>query len=169
MVRINPVKVSNAAEFPVAIQSTEYPLTVTWKVGKGTASYELTDGVGGRLFQAKEIRNEGSMKINNSDVNRIFVRLVGDEMLPAEFELSQNYPNPFNPATIIRYDLPLTTHVMLKVFNVLGQEVATLMNDVEEAGHKSVQFDASRLSSGTYFYRLWAGGFTSVRKLLILK
>ena len=88
---------------------------------------------------------------------------------PGGFDLLQNYPNPFNPVTTIRYNLPVRTHVSLRVYNVLGQEVVTLMNDVQEAGYKSVIFNARNLSSGTYFYRLQAGAYISVRKLLIIK
>lgn len=96
--------------------------------------------------------------------------------IPEEFALGQNYPNPFNPTTSIKYQIPNTSHVTLKVFNTLGQEVATLVDAIEEPGFKSVQFDArlpggqgSRLSSGVYMYRLQAGDCVATRKLLILK
>ena len=88
---------------------------------------------------------------------------------PARFTLEQNYPNPVNPSTTIRYELPKASHVMLTVYDVLGREVATLVNDVEEPGYKSVQFDASRLSSGVYFYRLQAGDFAQTMKLVLMK
>jgi hypothetical protein len=83
--------------------------------------------------------------------------------------LLQNYPNPFNPSTTIKYDLPKDLRVTLKVFNVLGQEVATLVNEEQKAGYRSVEWNAAGVASGVYFYRLDAGSFTSVKKLLLLK
>ena len=97
------------------------------------------------------------------------------EELPSEFALHQNYPNPFNPATIIRYSLPvgqdgiLSCHVSLKVYNLLGQEVATLVNESKQPGRYQVQWNAQRLSSGVYFYRLQAGEYLETRKLMLLK
>jgi hypothetical protein len=90
-------------------------------------------------------------------------------VLPSEYSLSQNYPNPFNPSTTISYQLPAQSHITLKVFDVLGREVATLVNGVEEPGYKSVTFDAGKLSSGIYFYRLQAGNHVETKKLLLLR
>ena len=81
----------------------------------------------------------------------------------------QNYPNPFNPSTSISYQLPQQSHVTLKVFDVLGREVATLVNEAKQPGTNTVQFNASGLTSGVYFYRLQAGGFSKTRKLIVLK
>ena len=97
-----------------------------------------------------------------------------DPVVPVHFALEQNYPNPFNPTTTIRYSIPGegvggAAHVTLKVFDVLGREVATLVDGNEEPGVRSVQFNASSLASGLYFYRLDTGRFSSVRKLLLLK
>jgi hypothetical protein len=89
--------------------------------------------------------------------------------LPVQFSLSQNYPNPFNPLTTIKYGLPTDEHVTLKVYDILGREVHTLVNEVVKAGYQQVSFDASQFSSGVYFYRLDAGSFTRVKKLLLLK
>ena len=89
--------------------------------------------------------------------------------MPTAFALEQNYPNPFNPTTRIQYTLAAQAHVSLKIFNVVGQEVATLANGIQEAGYKSVVWNASGVSSGVYFYRLQAGSFTETRKLILLK
>jgi subtilisin-like proprotein convertase family protein len=89
--------------------------------------------------------------------------------LPEMFALDQNFPNPFNPSTTIRYELPRTAYVTLSVFDMLGREVSVLVNDGMDAGHHEVQFDASRLSTGVYFYRLRAENFVSTKKMLILR
>jgi len=89
--------------------------------------------------------------------------------LPKEFSLALNYPNPFNPQTTISYALPEQVHVKLTIDDVLGREVAILVDRHEEAGYKSVSFDASSLPSGVYFYRLTAGRYTDVKKMLLAK
>ncbi len=89
--------------------------------------------------------------------------------VPASFSLSQNYPNPFNPTTTVRYSLPKASIVSLKIYNILGQEVATLVNQHQVAGNFTATFDASRFASGVYFYRLNTGSFNQVKKMLLLK
>ena len=91
------------------------------------------------------------------------------EQLPTEFVLSQNFPNPFNPSTRIQYQVSSNSHVSLKVYDVLGNEVASLVNEEKEAGRYEVEFDAEKLSSGVYFYQLKAGNFIATRKMLLLK
>jgi hypothetical protein len=85
------------------------------------------------------------------------------------FDLRQNYPNPFNPSTTIHYALPARSPVTLSVYNTLGQQVSTLVNENQEAGYHDVKFDGSNLASGVYFYRLQAGDFVQTKKLLILR
>ncbi len=88
---------------------------------------------------------------------------------PEEYFLKNNYPNPFNPSTIIEYSIPREEFVVMKVFNVMGQEVATLKNEIQRAGNYKIQFDAAELSSGIYFYKLTAGNFHRVKKMLLLR
>jgi len=89
--------------------------------------------------------------------------------LPTSFQLGQNYPNPFNPSTTIPIQLPKTERVVLKVFDVLGREVATLLNETLSANEYLIPFNASNLSSGVYFYRIQAGEFVETKKMILLK
>ena len=89
--------------------------------------------------------------------------------IPSEFVVEQNYPNPFNPSTIISYSIPKEGLVTIKVYNILGQEVATLVNELKSAGTYKINFNASRLSSGVYFYSVKADNFSMVKKMLLMK
>ncbi len=89
--------------------------------------------------------------------------------LPKNYSLSQNYPNPFNPTTAIDYQLPKSGHVSLKVYDMLGNEIATLVNENKEAGSYTANFNAGNISSGVYFYTLQASGYTMTKKLVVLK
>lgn len=97
-----------------------------------------------------------------SDVEQI-------EELAADFNLSQNYPNPFNPTTNIQYSIPEQAHVTLKVYDVLGNEIAELVNEELSAGVYNRTFNAANLSSGIYFYTLRANNFTATKKLMLVK
>ena len=102
---------------------------------------------------------------------------VENETQPSKFELSQNYPNPFNPSTTIKYSIPAVgdanfaspTNVRLTVYDALGREVATLVNQKQAPGNYSVQFNANNLPSGIYFYTLRAGDFTATKKMILMK
>lgn len=89
--------------------------------------------------------------------------------IPKEYKLGQNYPNPFNPVTSIKFAIPKQEFVTLKVYDMLGKEVVTLVNSTKSAGNYIVDFNAAEISSGTYFYRLKAGEFTEVKKMTIIK
>jgi hypothetical protein len=89
--------------------------------------------------------------------------------LPSQFILNQNYPNPFNPTTTINYSVPKSGIVKIKVYDLLGREVATIVNENKPAGNYNIEFNASKLTSGIYFYRMEAGSFSQTKKLLLLK
>jgi hypothetical protein len=91
------------------------------------------------------------------------------KIVPTSIRMENNYPNPFNPSTTIRYQVPAMMNVLIKVYNVLGQEVATLVNEVKDAGEYSIVFDASKLASGLYLYQLKAESYLQTNKMLLLK
>jgi hypothetical protein len=112
-------------------------------------------------YRLKQIDFDGSFEYSNE------VELTN--ILPAAFSLEQNYPNPFNPSTTINFSLPQAETVTLKIYNILGSEVAVLLNQNIEAGSYNVEFDARDLSSGIYFYELKAGNFNQIKKMNLIK
>ena len=100
------------------------------------------------------------------------VTFIGEESSnesPVDFSLSQNYPNPFNPSSTIQFQIPNSSFVNLKVYDVLGNEVATILNEAKLAGSHTVEFDASQLSSGIYYYQLKTGDFVQTKKMTLIK
>ena len=113
-------------------------------------------------YRLKQIDRDGKFEYSQSVEVTI-------GQVPKEFALLQNYPNPFNPSTMISYQLPANSHISLKVYDMLGNEVATLVNQTKEAGSYTAEFDGSQLSSGVYFYTINAGSFSATKKLTLLK
>lgn len=121
----------------------------------------------------------GKMQSANTEINSGFlvdtlfasgtVSVEEPLEIPTSFALDQNYPNPFNPTTTIRYALPQASHVTLNIYSVLGQVVEMLIDCVEQAGNKSIEWNASIFPSGVYFYRLQADGFIQTKKLILMK
>ncbi|MHB9012656.1 MAG: T9SS type A sorting domain-containing protein [Ignavibacteriaceae bacterium] len=111
-------------------------------------------------YRLKQIDNDGAFKYSS---------IVTVNSLPTRFSLEQNYPNPFNPSTTIKFGLPSDAKVTLEVYNTIGQKVATLVNEQMTAGYHQVEFYASNLASGIYFFRMQTNGFVSIKKLLLLK
>lgn len=126
---------------------------------------------GGDLqYRLKQIDLDGTSKYFSSVamVHNTFTE-VNEKKFPTEFILQQNYPNPFNPVTVINYQLPVAGEVTLKMYDVLGNEVATLVNEYKAPGYYKVEFNANKLSAGVYIYQLKTNKFVSTKKLLLLK
>lgn len=136
--------------------------------GNGTTTeihyytFEDNNLISGKYYyRLKQIDFRGTFEFSNI--------IEANIISPDKFELSQNYPNPFNPSTTIKYSVPVSEFVTLKVYDVLGNQVAALVNEQNAAGSYEVEFNAAELSSGTYFYKLQAGNKVETRKMMLLK
>ena len=107
--------------------------------------------------------------ISGTTYGNLLVDVEDEIITPIEFELSQNYPNPFNPSTKIKFALPLKTNVVISIYNSIGEKVAEAFRGDLETGYHEVDFNAERLSSGVYIYRIESEKFVSSKKMLLLK
>ncbi len=146
----------------ILISDAEYPVKLSWTHDKSVKAKLVVDG------NEISMNNQSSLEIKKP-VSMLILKFETGSFIPNEYALEQNYPNPFNPTTIINYQLPIGKYVTLKIYDVLGREVATLVDEFKEEGYYEVSFDASKLTSGVYFYRLQSGIFNSVRKMLLLR
>jgi hypothetical protein len=129
-----------------------------------TKAYSFTDSkiaTGNYTYRLRQVDYDGTFEYSPE----VEIEIVA----PAEYALEQNYPNPFNPSTTIKYSIAEDGFVRLSVFNLLGEEVATLVNNTQKAGRYEVQFNASELSSGVYIYTIETSSFTSSKKLMLMK
>jgi hypothetical protein len=154
------------------LHSMSFNLTTNKQTFKDSMTVDSTDSsvkiafAIGTLANGDEIWFDAvsMLKANSTSVEFNQIRTV-----PANYHLLQNYPNPFNPTTVIAYELPVASHAILKIYDIVGRDVATLVNEKKEAGRYDVRFDASRFASGIYFYKLQAGNFSSLKKLVLVK
>ena len=157
-------------EVPVQISSAGYPITVSWKLKSQFPMAKLQ--IGNRNIL---LNSNGSTQIPSGLVS-VVLKLSSASNLPYVYTLDQNYPNPFNPVTTVKFSLPIESKVRLAIYDVLGQDVARLVDEVEQAGYKSVEWNADGVASGIYFYRLDATStadpaktFTQVRRMVLIK
>lgn len=143
---------------------------IGFREGYGTTTepkeYTYSDNISGitaisLAYRLKQIDFNGTYEYSDE----VFV----DNLTPVDFVLEQNYPNPFNPSTTIAYGIPVKSHITLKVYNALGKEVVTLVNEEQAPGTYQVVFNEANLASGVYFYKLQTNNFTAVKKLMLLK
>ncbi|MCB0729205.1 MAG: T9SS type A sorting domain-containing protein, partial [Ignavibacteriae bacterium] len=133
--------------------------------GSSVQSYSFTDrnlASGKYKYRLKQIDYNGNFEYFN----------LGNEVvigIPEKYSLSQNYPNPFNPSTTFNYEIPADGKVSLKVFDISGKEVADIVNEIQSAGYYTVNYNASALSSGVYFYTISSNEFTATKKFILMK
>ena len=158
------------------VQWTAGGVAISTSSGHQTLPALVTDNGGGAIIAWIDSRLTSSYDIFAQQVNHLGELGVASPIsaeeptdLPRVFSLKQNYPNPFNPTTVIPYELPAKSHVTLRIYNVLGQEVATLVNSDMKAGRYQARWDARNMPSGVYIYMLQAGSFIESRKLVLIK
>jgi hypothetical protein len=121
---------------------------------------EMPTGGNKFLYRLKQIDNDGSFEY--SDVVEV-------EVIPDHYELSQNYPNPFNPSTTIQFSLPKQSQLRINLYNMLGEQVATIAEGMYETGYHKIKFSANYLPSGTYVYRIESNNFVQTKKMILIK
>jgi hypothetical protein len=194
-----PIQISNTSNVVSAEMTYEFDANVAEVVGVHTnapngwlAYSNVTDGKVKVVMAGLEALTDGNILVLdvkmkdkeasfvlkggvqlNADLN-LTMESVSIRQIPTSFEVSQNYPNPFNPTTEIKYQISENTKVMLKVYNTLGQEVATIVNEIAEAGYYTARWDGTnnygqRVTSGVYIYRLQAGDFIATKKMNLIK
>jgi len=172
-------KSGKASEVPIMIQAASFPVTLQWHIEHDLQlKYSIMFAKQKSSQSMSQVmKGDGTMRLTGDEVSNLRLRVEGN-VLPMQFALGQNYPNPFNPTTKIHYELPKDALVKLVVFDVLGREVATVVDGRQSAGVYDATFSASDFASGVYFYRLHAEGidrtgsqqsFESVKKMLLLK
>ena len=182
---INPTMIGLVLDWDSTVTASSYRLliandslfsTVVHDTIVSTSSFDFYDwfsvNIDNLYWKVRTINDGGIGPWSETYWFNIILTDVKDEtQLPTEFALMQNYPNPFNPSTTINYHLPKTANVLLKVYDVLGNEIATLVNEEKPAGVYNVEFGSknSVLSSGIYFYKLTAGDYVSTRKMILIK
>ncbi len=154
--KVVPLRITNAV-YPIRIRSS-----ADGPADAGSASLMVNGNV-------KKLGNTDIIIADPEASIRLRLEPAHHRSIPAQFALSQNYPNPFNPSTVINYQLPVNSHVTLKLYDLLGQEIKTLVDEMQDAGYQSVELNAHELASGMYYYRLVAGSYGETRKMLLVK
>jgi hypothetical protein len=150
---------------------------IGFSAGSHIVSYKIENTIYEKTLLVEEKQYNGSfipwfvaiINFNDGNIEQSITDVNEPTDLPTGYNLSQNYPNPFNPSTKIEYSLPEASMVRLSIYSSLGQEVASLVNEYKTAGKYIVDFNASNLPSGMYFYKLQSGNFNSVKKMMLLK
>ena len=155
-----------------SFQSGQYPSIITTKTSYLDTVYEDGQVLYYRLSAVDSARNVSDFSETLSF--EVVLSVNEENMIPDVFALHQNYPNPFNPVTTLRYDLPENDHVNITIYDMLGRQVKTLVNQTHDAGYRSVIWDATNdygkpVSAGIYLYQIQAGEYISTKKMVLLK
>jgi hypothetical protein len=165
-------------KYPLSINSAVFPFIIRWDNIATEGKYSLlriyyTNGA----IKEIDLVGQGCFIVREGDDylrSELIVRTIQSNEIPKEYALHDNYPNPFNPATKFQYDLPVNSRVTLKVFDILGRVVAIVVDEVQDAGYKTINWNAldeggCTLSTGVYFYQLVAGDYKAVKKMLLVR
>jgi len=181
----NGVTVSQIGSYDVLVISYSSDGEVRWAAKAGSTAFDQGGGIvidgGGNTYLTGFVGENsvfGNFAFTGGQSNFFIARVHDDQIvtsipsitsLPETFSLKQNYPNPFNPTTKISFSIPSAEFISIKVYNVLGNEIATLVDEEKSAGQYEIIFDASKHTSGVYFYKLLAGNFSETKKMVLLK
>jgi hypothetical protein len=152
----------NAGSQTINLSGVIYPVTITVT----GMNLTLEDAINGSYVKA-DISAGNSYVLTNSNIS--VLKVGSDAITPTAYSLEQNYPNPFNPSTTIKFAIPEVSNVKLTIYNSLGQKVAELVNSTLDAGSYTINWNASNVASGLYFYELNTSNFSSVKKMMLLK
>lgn len=165
---------SGLIDINILVQANALPINLSWEINpENGINYSFVgDSITGKVSSVlAESGNTSFSQLNNSRI-QLLAKVDGSsskKLIPKEYNLYQNYPNPFNPITTIKYDIVKSQDVKLAVYDILGREVATLVNEQQQPRSYEVKFDATYVSSGIYFYQLNAGDFIDTKKMILIK
>jgi hypothetical protein len=163
--------ISTVDEEMIHLQASDYPVSISISntIDDGAYTYTITEIVGSEEIAQHMLSEDETVEINNSKVTLLKLSKKAMQRLPTNFTISQNYPNPFNPSTKIKVALPKLEKVKIEVFNIIGKKIQTLLNKTMPAGYHEVEFNGQNLPSGVYLYRIKAGKWQDVKKMILIK
>ena len=168
------IGVASMIAFFISTSFSQYQIT-NGVIGSGgttvsNASYNFNSTIGesfiGKSVNATNQQQAGFWYVYQQTT---ITDVEDEELLPTVFKLEQNYPNPFNPSTIIKFAVPVKSNVLIKIYDILGSEVVTIVNEEVDAGWYQKSFDAYSYSSGVYLFRMEAGNYISTKKMMLIK
>jgi len=170
MLETYPADIAEAKHYGITVKNTDSPVTLKWNIVNGDDKQFMLSDANGK--NSMTLNGSGEKTVKSPQAFTLTVMNGNDR--PKEFAMSQNYPNPFNPTTNFRVSLPVASHLEVGVYNLLGQKVATLVNESRDAGYYTITWNSQNdagmsVSSGVYFVKVIAGDFTSVKKVVLLK
>lgn len=170
-----PKGIKEAMDYGISVDVERGPVTVSWNIVTADGKrFILSDAENGKSLKGKELAGSGSLIIGKSGSLRLNLNVNGGPAVPKAYALGQNYPNPFNPSTKFVIALPQTSHLEVVIYNILGQKVAAVADELREAGYHTLVWDGNTqtgvpAASGIYFVRMNAEKFSAVRKMMLLK